>query len=444
MQAVNYIRQVNYYRISWLEQSYPNINPFTLFPSFDYVSKPYADILDSIATIFGLWFALAAITRLSHAVYGKSTRTVALREMIDRLTTFNISSFYSLRKRCYKRPQVEYLSGLTTRFLSLLFFILLFGAEALAVFSQTSRRLTLDDLKLKQLSFKVPSDPPPEIKLIPTGPNLLMDLEASKVKVPLYLVLIVDVQGYSAYEGKLKFIISIANERSLRIRHQSNKSNFIEFRYSVEIRDESSGTHLLLNLSKCGFNISQRKLSWLESRLNETYPSVNFQSHYINSITSHFYGNAKPNDDNIVYFEKFRLFVESMFSLSNVTLKSGDFISKDGENRSKNHDLNGGKFYFGKVKRLSGVILWIIAVLFGMINFFVGLMTWDMDDDINAMIAECLAISPTVSPRFVENVAFRIVDVGSSDTCSVDEDDRESSDQNMPEKLARLKLEVLQ
>lgn len=423
-----------------LKQPFPDIKPYSPF-RLDYVAKPYADLLDSTAVILGLWLAIAVITRLSHGIYGKSTRTVALRELIDRLTTCNISSFVSIRKRPYFSPRVQFFSNITTRLLSFLFFVLLLGAEALALFSQTSKSLGLRDLRLRRPSLKKPSSSLEDYESPWQWTIPLLEMETSNIRAPPYLILDKQMEKISVedYFDK-KIMFSTADEGYFRLVYTLDDTSVIELRYSVRFRDEITNTSLLLNLTKCGFNMTESKLSSLTEILKKESPESSIEGHHENKTTSVIVF------DNRMYAEvldKALQRFDAMVTLSNEELTSADFIIKNGQKLSEGDERNLKRLKFGKVKRLSGVILWLMVAALGIINFVVELITWDMDDGINLMIAECLGTSLTGLPRFSEDIEFQIVEVESSDTFSTERHNQEASNQVTCEETLLLKLEPI-
>lgn len=440
-----YIQPIKPSVIEQIQQPYPEIRPFTLFQDIDYISWDYADILDSIAIILALWFATGVIMRLSHAIYGKTTQTVALRELIDRLMTFDVSSFVSLRKRTYSPPRVQYFSNLNIRLLSIFFALILFGVDALLIFSQTSKTLGFNDLKLKQLGFKPPSGPVSEYYIPYIGLTWLIDSQLHNWKVPLYLetysLRINSTDKRTEHHHDIYFISD--GERYFRIQyHPPMHGLFEEFRFSIQLRDESKSLTLFVNLTTCGFNMTESKISWLTNQLKGISPGANISHSRLSKTTTHMYGNNFTSPNTTYDFNRYTIGLAlSMFQKSKNVLKTHNFISSDGSKLSTKDKLFLDAIPFGKVKRFSGIILWIIAAILGMLKVFVERKTWDMDEDVNTMVAASLSISRSDSLRFGSNKKFRIVDLRIVDDQEDETNERELMEEWGHDDVAGLKLE---
>lgn len=216
--------------------------------------------------------------------------------------------------------------------------MLLFGAEALIIFSQTSRTLGLDDLKLKKLAFRTPSKSLKHIWPIP-GCSTLLNMETAKVCIPLYLFFQDELGHYDKHSvfERPRIEFSFADERYFQVTLRPNSEFFSWFQYFIDIRDELSGTLLYLNLTTSGFNMTLSRFLWLIEEVNEKFLNTSCWGHHVTPTTSRIFVDTLQ--DNSVRLTDTLLVFYSMWVISDDELKSADFISSDGQSLSKNRKV---------------------------------------------------------------------------------------------------------
>lgn len=83
----------------FLEQESRNIRRDTILPPpFDYVGEPYADIIDTVASVLILKFRTEAFLFVKSLFYKRQTQSLAVQYIFDRFLQIRLSSFFSFPK----------------------------------------------------------------------------------------------------------------------------------------------------------------------------------------------------------------------------------------------------------------------------------------------------------------------------------------------------------
>lgn len=86
-----------------IRQPFPKLTQERYIGSFDYISYPFADLLDSVAVILILWLVTATVTDAITLFYGHDTRTLVIADVFERLLQISVTPFCSIRKLSYTR-----------------------------------------------------------------------------------------------------------------------------------------------------------------------------------------------------------------------------------------------------------------------------------------------------------------------------------------------------
>lgn len=399
-------------------QQFPPLKQKTLFPSFDYVDKPYADILDAIAASLIAWTAASIFLGLIYSLYGSNTKTLVVKDVVERLTHVSTAPIWTFKNSTFTRPKVRLCRNFWLRMFSLLIFLLLIFLEVLVIFSQLSKTTSrsLDELNLKHFSLDIPSND--GIQFLPTiGCSHMVSHLRFNSEIPLYFCTSVRTVYLSSMEhkDKLRFHAIKSDHRFLRVR-MSVPNEFMEIEHSVILRSKNPKVDYFANVSSLGLVLTLTKLAWIsknaKEECEEMLGSCDYQLDTLKSnipmITTNY-----SKEYGYVHRTLILNYYAKMFKVSSTILRRTDFIVGKGDKSTEYKDIF-RQVTSGKLKRTSGVILWILAAVLGTLKLVIERWSWDVDEKILSMTAETLDMPDSDSLKFSSNSKFQIVDATQS------------------------------
>lgn len=393
--------------IAKILQPYPPLNPKALFSSFDYVDKPYADFLDSAASVLILWSMSSIFLQCVHAINGRNTKSLALKDLTDQMLHMSLARIVTVRRLNMSSFKPTPFSRLRLRLFAALVILLFIGIDAFVVFCQTSRERWrgLDTLQLRRLTLRKPVDN----RLVDGGIGclLLVSRDALNDDIPLYYC----TETYpfktptNIPRGKVEIYYGIYDNRFFRVSFP-RKNDYAAYQISVQLRDKhNSGKHYV-NLSAWGFKMSKLQIKWIADILNENCPRCEVESLDHEANVAKISANSKfwsINNTKSAFQLGF-----TMIELSNELIQSVDFtVSKNGSEHISSTIFTNTTS--GSVKRVSGILLWIFAGILELIRILSAYVVWDIDEKLNQMIAAVLDLPPTDLLGFSPSMAFDIV-----------------------------------
>lgn len=393
--------------ISRLQQEYPEPPSNSFFQSFDYNTKPYTDLLDSAATIFIIWMGTSILFRLLFAFSGRGTRSLAIKELLDRMINISIAPIWSHWKRIQNPVEINIRSNVSLRLMSLFFFFLFCGLEAVVIFSQSSafRFVELDKLGLKTNTFTPPLEKQ-NLSLRSGCSPLVKQMPMSDI-IPLYLCLSSDIIQFSPTNNDQEFRVYLNNtDTHLQVVLPEDSDYAMRFHFSIQLHDKLSSTTYFANMTSWGVNVSGENLKWLSAALKDKYGDKTKISKAQHSGMLSISVPVKESKDKIQNFIVSHIL--RLFHISDNDLKGEQFLAADPQN-SQNIIGIVAKTRT-RVKRLSGTILWIMVICLALAKLLLDFFTWDIDNDLDQMVADVLNISPAKCLILGPNVPFEIVD----------------------------------
>lgn len=394
--------------MSKILQPYPEIVQKTFFPSFDYLDKPYADYLDSLATIFILWSASSIFLQCVNILNGKNTKSLALKDLTDRMLGMNVAKwlpFVKYRSLSYK-PRI--FSVVRLWFHAILTFLFLIALDALVIFSQTSKGLSrgLDSLNLRQLVFRKPLNE----SLVDggLGCTLMVDQLTLNDVVPLYYC--TEIYSYKSPihvpPDRAEIYYELHEDRYFQISFpRLNRSDYSRTRLSVQLRDQHNSIVYYANLSTWEFKVTKDKLKWIVDIIKEKCHLCDPKSLDHNQNGAKISVSLRHWKDELTKIPYNS--VHQMVELSENLIRSEDFIVPKNQ-RKDALPLVFAETTSGSVKRVSGVILWIIAITLELIRILCGSISWDINDKLDEMMARILDLPAPDFLKYSPNVAFEI------------------------------------
>lgn len=396
-----------------LLQPYPKLAPSTPFGSFDYVKYQYADILDSIASVFIIWSASSIFLQCLLSVFGRTTRTIALKDFVNRAINVSIAPLWTNRSTLFTplRPKIS--SNVLLRLAAVFAALVLIGIDALVVFAQTPtvQARSLNDLELKRYSFKEPSS-----KIVyyeqTTGCRNIVQSSASGTVVPLYFCIDVDMQELESVVPNETIEISYGtlNDRYHVIVYPVSYTDntFVAVqKYSFQLRDEQESLFYYANITSWGLTVSPSNLKWISDLMNKEYPLRGAKVLPHNETFSKIHAQKNDNWNLNLTFIGIELSLQ-MITLSADAITVNDFIGLGDQTTTDSSQLI-TKTVEGKVKRVSGISLWIIVAVLEAIRIISEKYLWNISNEIDEMVAHALGLESRECLKYKKNFPFEIV-----------------------------------
>lgn len=391
-------------RIEKILQSYPRLSPRTLFPSFDYVEKPYAAYLDSLASIFILWAASSILIQCIQAVYGRTTKSLALKDLSDRILGLKIAKLWGVRN-----GKMLWSGGnLRLWLIALLSFLLLLGIDALVVYSQTTttNSRALDNLSLRRLTLR----PSEDNRSLDGGQGclLLVSRIATSDSIPLYYCTV----GFSIpmpesiTSERLDIYFEVLEDRFFQISTPRPTDYFIT-KVSIQLRDVHSSTFYYANLTSWNFSLSVELVRHITDKLNVTHPKCNPESRRFNE------NGVALSIEKTCWIRNVSVLAltsaVNMIDVSESMMQSRDFIFDRTIAKAPSRSVLTSTTS-ESVKRLSGIILWIIAGVLELVRRLCTRLTWDINSELDEMMARILDLPPPEFLNYGSGFSFEIVE----------------------------------
>ncbi|KAI0565725.1 hypothetical protein FGB62_15g14 [Gracilaria domingensis] len=382
-----------------LSQSIPTLAAYTPFPSFDYVTKPYADALDAMASVLIIWTSTAVIGRLISLSFGRSSRSLAVRDQFDRLANMKISC------KCLPHRHVccsSYIcSNFSLRIVAITFFIISICAEVVIVITQSTkwRTRSLDDLNLKSITLAVPNESTDTLPAMFEGCQSLLTANPSNTNHHLSicheLVLEQFVDPVKYPNSSLQFFFTCSHRFVSFSAH--TKRNVVSKRYSIVINDPQRLKLYYANMSRLGFIATSSQVQWVLDNLAEFCYLCHASARRINSTTSVIRSELSVTELGMDVEFILQKLAFMMIQKSESKLTIADFLREDTTDNGNKVELH--EFSRGRVKRVSGLMLWIAAGVLGIVNYIGRAFVWDMDRDHSKMVQAVLVLICWDSPK---------------------------------------------
>lgn len=211
---------------------------------------------------------------------------------------------------------------------------------------------------------------------------------------------------------------------------------FLEYyhNYTLELKDVLTTQVILANLTRLGFEMTERKRNFLEDalhafcRCNVTYEPTN------SSFLMKFRQPSFPFE--IIDSHSLNIF-HAMIQLSGRVLQKQDFrymVANNG-NHSEWESKLSSKFIRGSAKRISGLILWIILVFLIVFNVALQFLTRDLEEVLDDAVRSVLDIPGGCKILSSKNVKARIV----TERLSVENNTDDTNGENAQVSVIRLR-----
>ncbi|PXF44322.1 hypothetical protein BWQ96_05949 [Gracilariopsis chorda] len=407
-----------------IRQTVKPLLPNSLFPSFDYVDSEVADILDAVSIVLLLWNVSSIVSRLIFLPFRNSSKSLAIKYVFDNLVSVNICAVLHMRANQHHSIQSRrrFLNW-GFKLIALLSFITVVLFEVLLIFSQTliSKELGLESSGLRSLTWDVPTDGYMRISI--PGCVSISESPDNSVSVPLFLCEYLGLppnstfytdSGISNSTPYIEFQVQILEDTVFHIAKRSRNKNrnpvFLEysFNYTIELHNVLTSEVILANLTRLGFQMTEAKRNYLQSALHDfcectvTYEPTNFT----------FLMKFSPSMPHFEFIDaNSRLIFHAMIQLSGRDLQKQDFLYVDISNSNDSgwsHVLS-NNFVRGRVKRVSGFILWIFAVFFIVLNVALQFLTRDLEEVRDNAVRSVLEIPSDCDILSSKNVRARLV-----------------------------------
>lgn len=374
-----------------LVQPYPIVSPWSIFPSIDYVLNPFVDYIDAVGTIFILWTVSSIFSRLIPLTYGRSTRSLAVKTVYNRVIALDTSSFYHRKKDSQNRIRNKFKSNPQLRLFAFGLLLCFIIVEIAIIYSQTYKTVSrsLDELQLKSYSFDIPRNEDIYYSsFFRTGCSSLVEPEAFNSKIAFQLCFSDKSEySYRIFNMSVSTVEIFVTESGFRLYRSLPNTTFqnraLVETITFELNSYENAIFFNLNFSVLDFAITPTKLNWLIQFLDLECPEC--QHRYQISNSSHAILDANYVNNSATM--NIARGVRSMIGLSNKTL-SRDFFSTPISSDSGENLFN--NLSESQVKRISGLIIWIaVAVLF-VLDFMLSCFTADLEQLVDTMIFESL------------------------------------------------------
>ncbi|PXF42471.1 hypothetical protein BWQ96_07809 [Gracilariopsis chorda] len=420
------MNQSNSLQFGRLTQRITPLNPHTFFPSFDYVGKPYADIVDAIVIILMQFIIAAILSKMMSLLSGGPSKSLSVISYFNRLVGLSLSAFNGQRE--YQVPRVRFFSNPLPRLTAMAFFVLYVTIEALLIFSQTSapRVRSIPDLKIRSLglmdlNLSIPSSFPvftctPLVSTESSSTNVRLALCVRHQTVSYFNVSYTPV--YAAQPRDNSFIGSAdvqfdwSNPSEFRIidRHSTGQQLYISF--SIQLSDSSLSKISRANLTKLGFQISATQKSKLQELFQLSCRCKLSTLSTASTVKFSFSNITLSHPTELSRFHKLAsLSFNSIIQLSNRTHRSSDFIP-DG-----NPDITTSEVQrlvleaaIERVKRLSGINTWILTSGLLLLNLILNCVVGSHDERVNA-VKTVADLPPDLDLHNTANVLLVITEV---------------------------------
>lgn len=401
--------------LSKILQPYPQINPRTLFPKFDYVDKPYADILDSIATIFILWSASSIFHQIIQSAYGRTTKSLAFNDFLHQFLNMSFTRIRTLRKLNRFSLKSIWTQNVHIRLSAAIAFIVFIGIDVLVIFSQTSTEIKrgLDSLHLKQLTVREPTSNWTTDGGI--GCRLMVQRLTLNDDIPLYYCTeIYHInERIATPEGKVEVYYGIFDDRFFKIIYpREREDDYVVAQLSVQVRDDAKSVIYHGNLTAWGIEMTASHVKWIADFFNEHCSLCQVQNlnHSLNVA------KISANSDAWTTRNSQQAYIlgMTMIEISDGLVRSDDFFRTDSHAASPTPNIM-KETTSGSVKRVSGLILWIVAGVLELIRILIVRFSWDINDVLEEMMAAVLDLPPPDLLHFSPNMPFKITKLNQSD-----------------------------
>lgn len=402
-------------------QPYPAIPPRTFFPSFDYIEKSYADYLDSLAIIFILWSSSSILVQCIQTIHGRNTKSLAFKDLSDRLIFMKVAKLW--KNKSSKLPWSN--ASFRLWFSAVVTFLLLLGVDALVVYSQTSAHYSrkLDSLKLHQLTLNSLTSNKP----VDGGYGCLPMVRrlATSDTIPLYYC----TEGFTMKipenipPGKQEIYFEVYDDRFYRI-SIPRENDYSIVQISVQLHDNRNSIVHYANLTAWRFELSVERLKPLADKIEEKFPFCRPKTLH------HGKGVLKISLDAEHWNLSLSVFASDtgiqMVDLSTSLIESRDFIGFNGTKETSSQSIFTSTSS-ESVKRLSGIILWIIA---GILEFFRLLSSralWDINAELDGMMADILDLPRSELLKFSPSISFEVIEhprIENEDEANTNSNDR--------------------
>lgn len=407
------LRQIKPHELENLLQEVKNLPHEPLFSNFDYVNKPYTNLLDSLAIVLILWITSSILSRLLSIPFGSSTRSLATKAIYERFINLRITTLANINPRDYQTPPRRWFTNFWLRLFAIFFVALLLCMEVAIVFSQSTKPLigSLSDLDIKTIALR-PYKGPTRFNAHPDGCVSLISSPSGHYVHPLLLCNYkqVAIDRRTDVERKNSITFTTRNNQEWQtisklgstIWQMTNNVKLVPKGSDIEFSKEP----ILANLTRINFGMNQEGIDWFLEQAVELCNcelEISFSNDTSTKIDvkglNGFNGRIPELQEKLFSLQM------GMIQVTRRRWVSDDFLVKH-EKASKVLE----NMLTTRRKYISGIILWVTLIAMIAVNILLIRFSPDLERPIDIAVERAMKLPEDKALPDLENVHCMIVD----------------------------------